>query len=140
MARWQQNPSIYTCPLRDPVVSKNRDAGLMSTVFLTASAARSIIPAHLQLVLLSRTRIVFGMSGRASGAGGGRSRGRGRRSRGDRPDGASDQECRIDAEDLHEETSGGVEHHVQHKDVAGFQPLREAAGHPEQNQAHEYVP
>ena len=51
--------------------------------------------------------------------------------------GAPDQKRLIDAECLCEEMSGGVKNYVQHKDVAGFELLREATGHPEQDQARE---
>ena len=55
-------------------------------------------------------------------------------------DGVSDHKRRVHAEGLYEETSDGVKAHIQHEDVAGFQSLREAAGHPEQDQAHKHVP
>src|SRR5215203_3566709 len=55
-------------------------------------------------------------------------------------DGASDQKRLVHAEALCEETSDGVKAHVQHENVAGFQSPQEAAGHPEQDQAHKQVP
>src|SRR5215213_8859061 len=55
-------------------------------------------------------------------------------------DGVSDQKRLVHAEGLYEETSDGVKAQVQHEDVAGFQSPREAAGHPEQDQAHKHVP
>jgi hypothetical protein len=55
-------------------------------------------------------------------------------------DGASDQERLVRADGLYEETSDGAKTNIRHEDIAGFQALREAPGHPEQYQAHKHVP
>jgi hypothetical protein len=55
-------------------------------------------------------------------------------------DGIFVQERLIHAEGLYQETPDGVKAHVKQEDVAGFEPLREATGYPEQDQAHEHVP
>src|SRR5215204_3275313 len=49
-------------------------------------------------------------------------------------------ESRVDTQGFHKEAPHRVEAHVEHQDVASFQSLREAAGHPEQDQAHKQVP